>query len=57
MSLLLTREEYESIASDLALPQGAFIDGELRPAAAGGTFETLNDYRLTPVGLSAWLSM
>lgn len=42
MSLLLTREEYESIASGLALPQGAFIDGELRPAAAGGTFETIN---------------
>lgn len=42
MSLLLTREEYESISQSIALPSGAFIDGRARSAASGETFETLN---------------
>ncbi|MDZ7841886.1 MAG: aldehyde dehydrogenase [Gammaproteobacteria bacterium] len=42
MSLLLTREEYESIAASVELPSGAFIDGRARSAASGKTFETAN---------------
>ncbi|MBS1270099.1 MAG: NADP/NAD-dependent aldehyde dehydrogenase PuuC [Gammaproteobacteria bacterium] len=42
MSLLLTREEYESIFNSIALPSGAFIDGRARAAVSGETFETLN---------------
>jgi len=42
MSLLLTREEYESISQSIPLPSGAFIDGRARSAASGETFETLN---------------
>jgi len=42
MSLLLTREEYESISRSIELPSGAFIDGRARRAASGETFETLN---------------
>ncbi|MGI9368648.1 MAG: aldehyde dehydrogenase [Ruegeria sp.] len=39
---LLTRDEYQSIAANLALPSGAFIDGGFRPATSGQTFETAN---------------
>jgi len=42
MSLLLTREEYESISRSIELPSGAFIDGRSRSAASGETFETFN---------------
>lgn len=42
MSSLLTREEYEAIGSALSLPAGAFINGGLRPAISGETFETVN---------------
>jgi 4-(gamma-glutamylamino)butanal dehydrogenase len=42
MSLLLTREEYESIAASVELPSGAFIDGRARSAVSGKTFETVN---------------
>ncbi len=39
---LLTQDEYTSIAADLDLPTGAFIDGGYRPAISGQTFETVN---------------
>ncbi|UWQ85790.1 aldehyde dehydrogenase [Leisingera caerulea] len=39
---LLTQDEYKSIAANLDLPTGAFIDGKFRPAASGKTFETVN---------------
>ncbi len=39
---LLTRDEYKSIAANLELPTGAFIDGAFRPAMSGKTFETAN---------------
>ncbi|NMF87321.1 aldehyde dehydrogenase [Aromatoleum petrolei] len=42
MSTLLTREEYENIARNLALPNEAFIDGAFRPAISGKTFRTTN---------------
>lgn len=40
--LLLTRDEYKSIAAGLQFPTQAFIDGAFRPAISGRTFETLN---------------
>jgi gamma-glutamyl-gamma-aminobutyraldehyde dehydrogenase len=39
---LLTREEYHAIASGMAFPTGAFIDGGYRPAISGKTFTTTN---------------
>ena len=42
MSSLLTREEYQAIGKAIELPVGLFIDGKLRPANAGKTFDTLN---------------
>ena len=39
---LLTQEEYQAIADNLALPNNAFIDGSYRPAGTGKTFETVN---------------
>ena len=39
---LLTQDEYESIAADLDLPTGAFIDGSFRPAISGKTFTSTN---------------
>lgn len=39
---LLTREEYHAIASGMAFPTGAFIDGGYRPAISGKTFATTN---------------
>ena len=42
MSLLLTRDEYASIARELVLPSGAFIDGRARSATSGETFESIN---------------
>ena len=39
---LLTKEEYEAIAEDMAFATMAFIDGGYRPAISGKTFETLN---------------
>lgn len=39
---LLTQDEYKSIAANLDLPTGAFIDGAYRPAISGKTFETSN---------------
>lgn len=42
MSDLLTIEEYQSIASSLALPRDAFIDGAFRPAISAKTFTTRN---------------
>ncbi|WP_127112873.1 aldehyde dehydrogenase [Shimia sediminis] len=39
---LLTKQEYEAIAADLALPTSAFIDGTYRPAISGETFVTRN---------------
>jgi gamma-glutamyl-gamma-aminobutyraldehyde dehydrogenase len=42
MSLLLTRDEYESLASAITLPSGAVIDGRARPSLSGATFETIN---------------
>ena len=35
---LLTQEEYQAIADNLALPNNAFIDGSYRPAGTGKTF-------------------
>ena len=42
MTGLLTREEYESIASGMDFPTQAFIDGGFRAARSGKTFATLN---------------
>jgi gamma-glutamyl-gamma-aminobutyraldehyde dehydrogenase len=42
MSELLTREEYQAIATQLAPPANAFIDGGFRPAQDGGSFATIN---------------
>ena len=39
---LLTQEEYQAIADNLALPNNAFIDGSYRPAGTGKTFVTVN---------------
>lgn len=39
---LLTQDEYKSIAENLALPNGAFIDGGFRPSISGETFVTTN---------------
>lgn len=39
---LLTQDEYKSIAADLDLPTGAFIDGAFRPAQSGKTFASVN---------------
>lgn len=39
---LLTRDEYQALAHDMALPTGAFIDGGYRPAQSGKTFTTFN---------------
>lgn len=39
---LLTQDEYQSIASNLDLPTGAFIDGRFRPAMSGKTFASTN---------------
>ncbi len=39
---LLTLDEYRAIASDLTLPQQAFIDGGYRAAISGKTFTTIN---------------
>jgi gamma-glutamyl-gamma-aminobutyraldehyde dehydrogenase len=39
---LLTQDEYKSIAANLALPTGAFIDGKYCPAISGRTFESVN---------------
>ncbi|MCH9779733.1 MAG: aldehyde dehydrogenase [Alphaproteobacteria bacterium] len=39
---LLTLEEYKSIARDLVLPTGAYINGAFRPAQSGNTFVTAN---------------
>ncbi|SPJ30665.1 aldehyde dehydrogenase [Falsiruegeria mediterranea] len=39
---LLTQDEYKSIAANLTLATGAFIDGAYRPAISGKTFETSN---------------
>ncbi|WP_170479776.1 aldehyde dehydrogenase [Ruegeria arenilitoris] len=39
---LLTKDEYKSIAANLTLPTGAFIDGAFRPAISGETFTTIN---------------
>ncbi len=39
---LLTQEEYQAIADNLALPNNAFIDGSYRPAGRGKTFMTVN---------------
>ena len=40
--VLLTQDEYTSIAAGLDLPTGAFIDGSYRPAISGQTFATVN---------------
>ncbi len=42
MTDLLSHDEYRAIASGLALPTLAFIDGTFRPAASGKTFTTVN---------------
>ncbi len=39
---LLTLDEYRALASDLRLPQQAFIDGGYRSAISGKTFTTIN---------------
>jgi len=39
---LLTKDEYRSIAADLDLPTGAFVDGRFRPALSGDVFATIN---------------
>ena len=39
---LLTQDEYQSIASGLDLPTGAFINGRFRPAMSGKTFASTN---------------
>ena len=39
---LLTQDEYKSIAANLALPTGAYIDGKYCPAISGKTFGTVN---------------
>ena len=39
---LLTRDEYHAIASGMAFPSGAFIDGGYSPAISGKTFTTTN---------------
>lgn len=42
MSDLLTRPEFEAIASELVLPNTAFIDGKFCAARSGKTFATVN---------------
>lgn len=42
MSHLLTRAEYAAIAASLNPASNAFIDGALRPAMSGATFDTVN---------------
>lgn len=42
MSDLLTRDEYQAIASDLNLPSNAYINGKFTAAKSGKTFETIN---------------
>jgi gamma-glutamyl-gamma-aminobutyraldehyde dehydrogenase len=39
---LLTQEEYQAIASDLAFPTNAYIDGMYRPGISGKTFTSTN---------------
>ncbi|MBO9409434.1 aldehyde dehydrogenase [Shimia sp. R9_1] len=39
---LLTHDEYQSIATSLDFPTGAFINGGYRPAISGDTFSSLN---------------
>lgn len=39
---LLTKQEYEAIASDLDFPKTAFIDGAYRPAKSGNTLKSIN---------------
>jgi len=38
----LTAAEYKAIASTIALPTNAFIDGAFRPAKSGKTFKSIN---------------
>ena len=45
MSSLLTLEEYQSIAEELALPRSAYIDGKFRAASSGETFVTVDPSR------------
>jgi 4-(gamma-glutamylamino)butanal dehydrogenase len=40
--MLLTHDEYTSIAAGLTPPTGAFIDGSFRPAISGRTFDSVN---------------
>lgn len=42
MMTLLTHDEYQSVATGLDFPTGAFINGGYRPAASGNTFSTSN---------------
>ncbi len=42
MSGLLTKAEYQSIATALEFPTNAFINGRFMPAKSGETFETVN---------------
>ncbi|SAK82244.1 aldehyde dehydrogenase [Caballeronia hypogeia] len=42
MSDLLSKSEYQKVARELKLPTSAVINGELRGAASGETFATLN---------------
>ena len=42
MSELLTRDEYQSIANKLNLPNNAFINGRFTAAGSGKRFETVN---------------
>jgi len=39
---LLTKDEYQAIAVNLAFPTEAFIDGGFRPAISGKTFSSVN---------------
>jgi gamma-glutamyl-gamma-aminobutyraldehyde dehydrogenase len=42
MSVLLTKEEFESVAGGITLPTEAFINGEYVAARSGKTLETIN---------------
>lgn len=42
MTDLLSTQEYHRLATDIPLPQKAFVNGESRPAASGRTFTTTN---------------
>ena len=50
MSDLKTEQEYLAIASSLALPQGAYINGKFQPGSTGETIESINPANGSVIG-------